>query len=216
MEFWNNVYLELIKTGLASLTLGFGWFVGQRIIASWDIRKKHQELDIATATQFHKLYGEFKEVSRLWRTVCFKPASDKEPASGKKSAFPEGITFELLRRATAAEGGVEAIIVKLATEKDLKLEDIKTLGLFRQAYQKLRESIREDESLDWIYGTPEYDLYNDLASKTASIISSSKTKEWHWWQRRPKSDEAPDILRKITAIRSETWEEELKRLGKCS
>ena len=184
MQFWDSVQLEMIKTGLTCLTLGLGWFVGQRIIAYWDMRKKRQELDIASATQFHQLYGEFKEVSRLWRVFSF--TGDRS----KKLALPEDMPLELLRRATAAEGNVEAIIVKLATERVLKEEDIKTLGLFRQAYQKLREAIRNGEPLEWIYGTPEYTLYNDLASKVACIISPNRT------GRRPKLTEAPNILRK--------------------
>jgi hypothetical protein len=132
------------------------------------VRKKHQELDIETAMQFHKLYGEFKEVSRLWRVFSF---------TGQRVTniiFPDTTPWDLLKRATAAEGVVEAIIVKLASERVLAEEDIKTLGLFRQAYQKLREAIRDGASLKWTYGTPEYTFYNDLASKAAYIIIKQK------------------------------------------
>jgi hypothetical protein len=198
MRFWDYVQLEIIKTGLTGLTLVLGWFVGQRIIAYWDIRKKRQEFDIATAAQFQKLYGEFKEVSRLWRIFTY--------SGERKLALPDTMPVELLRRATAAEGGIEAIIVKLATERVLEQEDIQTLGLFRQAYQKLREAIRNGEALEWTYGTPEYFLYNHLASKIACIIAPSKT------ERRPALAEAPSILQKITEIRSEHWKQELNRL----
>ena len=190
----------MIKTGLACFTLVLGWFIGQRIIAYWDIRKKRQELDIVTATQFHKLYGEFKEVSRLWRAFSF---------TGNRSnplTFPNTTRLDLLKRATALESSLEAIIVKLATERVLKEDDINTLGLFRQAYQELRVAIRGGEPLDWIHGTPEYILYNDLASKVAYIISSNKIK------RRPSLAEAPKILRKIINVRPEQWRDELNRL----
>jgi hypothetical protein len=135
MQLADYIQLEIIKTGLACLLLILGWIFGQRVIAYWDIKKKRQELDIATAMQFHKLYGEFKEVSRLWRAFTFVGQRDKE------IIFPESFVMELLRRATAAEGNVEGIIVKLASERVLLLEDLKTLGLFRQAYQKLREAV---------------------------------------------------------------------------
>lgn len=200
MEFWNYIKPELIKTAFAFLTLAFGWFIGQRIIAFWDIRKKRQELDIGTATQFHKLYGEFKEVSRLWRTFTYT-------GRGKKLTFTKTVPLELLRRAAAAEGGVEAIIVKLATERRLKEEDIETLGLFRQAYQKLREAIRAKEPLEWTYNTREYTLYNNLAGKTACIISTSKTK------RRCKMAESPKILQKITKIQADHWKDALNQIG---
>lgn len=192
MQYWNHVELEMIKTGLSWLTLGLGWLVGYGIIARWDLMKKRQELDIAIATQFHKLYGEFKEVSRLWSAFSF---------SGNRSkplTFPDTTPLDLLKRAAAAEGGVEAIIVKLATERVLDGEDIKTLGLFRQAYQKLREAIRDGGPLGWTRDTPEYTLYNDLASKTACIISSNKIKKC-------KSAEAPKMLQRITAIGPEEW-----------
>ena len=51
------------------LVLAATWFLGQRILNSWDLRKKRQELDIAAATQFQQLYGEAKEVARLWRFI---------------------------------------------------------------------------------------------------------------------------------------------------
>ena len=194
----NNVTLEAIKTLLSCVTLGFGWFVGQRIINHWDVKKKRQELDIETAMQFHKLYGEFKEVSRLWRVFSFTGQR------ATKLIFPGTTPLDLLKRAAAAEGGVETIIVKLATERVLNVEDIKTLGLFRQAYQKLREAIRDGAPLEWTHNTPEYTLYNNLASKAACIISSNKTRK------HPKTDEAPKILEKITAFQSKQWQEELE------
>ena len=152
MEFIDSVKLELIKTGFTCLTLVLGWFIGQRIIVYWDIMKKRQELDIEAATQFHLLYGEFKEVSRLWRAFSYPD---------KKVSFSKDVPSDLLKRASAAEGGIEAIILKLATERILDGEDIRTLGLFRQAYQKLREAIREDEDLEWTHDSKEYKLYNE-------------------------------------------------------
>ncbi len=194
MQFSDNVWLEVIKTGLSLLLLAIGWFIGQRIVAYWDIKKKRQELDIATATQFHKLYGEFKEVSRLWRAFKYRQ---------KKLAYPESMPVELQRRAAAAEGELEAIIVKLAAERKLDEDEKKTLGLFRQAYQKLREVIRGDEDFIWTHETPEYKLYNVLASKTAYIIFSKKAKKHR------RSDDAADALLEITSHGPKAWNEAL-------
>ena len=196
MPFWDSVTLEVIKTGLTILVLGIGWLLGQRIVAYWDIRKKRQELDIATATQFHKLYGEFKEVSRLWRAFKY---------SEKKLSYPGEMSVELLKRAAAAEGELEAIIVKLAVERRLDDDEKKTLGLFRQAYQKLRHAIRGDKDLKWTRGTPEYKLYNNLASKTAYLIFSKKA------TRHPKSSGAAVALQKITDYTQEDWKTEVDK-----
>ena len=198
MSFWDNVIDEIIKTVFACFTIGFGWFVGQRIISYWDIKKKRQELDIAIAREFHKLYGEFKELSRLWRAFTF---------TGKRTqqfVFPDTTRVDLLKRATASEGSVEAIVVKLATERDLTDDDIKTLGAFRQVYQQLRKAIRDGAPLESTYGTASYTLFNDLASKMTCIISSNKTKMC-------PTAEAPGIMQKITAIRSEERKEEQNR-----
>ena len=194
MQFSDNVWLEVIKTGLSLFLLAIGWFIGQRIVAYWDIKKKRQELDIATATQFHKLYGEFKEVSRLWRAFKYPE---------KKLVYPESMPMELQRRAAAAEGDLESIIVKLAAERRLDEDDKKTLGLFRQAYQKLREVIRGDEDFIWTHETPEYKLYNVLASKTAYIIFSKKAKKHR------RSDDAADALLEITSHGPKAWNEAL-------
>lgn len=187
----NSMLLELFKTGLSLLPLLLGLVVGQRIIAYWDLRKKRRELDTAIATQFHKLYGEFKELSRIWRAYCYTGER------AKPITFPDTIHVDLLQRAAAAEGGIEAIIVKLAAERVLEKEDIETLGLFRQAYQKLRESIRDGTSLEWTYGSPEYALFNDLSGKTAFIIASEKFKKQH------NSYKAAETLQQITDMRLE-------------
>ncbi len=189
MVFWDSVKLEVIKTALACVTLGFGWYVGQRIIAYWDLRKKRQELDIALAREFHKLYGEFKEVSRLWRAFTF--TGDRT----QPLVFPDATRVELLKRATASEGALEAMVVKLATERELTADDVSVLGSFRQIYQQLRRVIRDGGVLHFYYGTPDYTTFNDLASQIACIISSNRTRMC------PKS-EAPGILRQITAVRS--------------
>ena len=201
MGFWDSVQLELVKTGLAILVLGFGWLIGQRIITFWDKRKKRQELDIATSKDFHKLYGEFKEVSRLWRTAKY---------DGERHVpleFPTATRVELLKRSSASEGGIEAIIVKLATERSLTDQEIKILGLFRQAFQELRSAIRDGRQFPWNNGTPDYVLYNDLAAKVARIIYT----ETGFWSREPKLPPSTDVhltLRRITAITAADWRAE--------
>jgi hypothetical protein len=68
MDFGTSVKLEFVKTLLSGFTLLLGWFVGQRIVAYWDLKEKRQEVDLALATQFQHLYGDFKQISRLWRS----------------------------------------------------------------------------------------------------------------------------------------------------
>ncbi|VVB64837.1 Uncharacterised protein [uncultured archaeon] len=66
-------------------------------------------------------------------------------------------------------------MVKLAAERILEVSDLTNLGLFRQAFQRLRESIRDDKDVPAAANSdPEYAFFMDLAVKAGSIISSSK------------------------------------------
>src|SRR5262245_31485221 len=51
-------------SGLALLIIG--WLVGQRLTVSWNLRQKYKEIDLATARDFHALYGEFFAIWKLW------------------------------------------------------------------------------------------------------------------------------------------------------
>jgi hypothetical protein len=66
-------YQELLKASLslsvALITLALGWFVGHRLSVNWNLIQKQRETDIANVQDFHSLYGEFKEVSKVWRVI---------------------------------------------------------------------------------------------------------------------------------------------------
>src|SRR5262245_50361384 len=91
--------LELFKAGLsllvAALTLIATWWIGYRISANWNLRQKRNELNLAALEAFHSLYGEFKEVVRIWRLV---KRTTKSPV-----LIPEGERWRLLARACAIE-----------------------------------------------------------------------------------------------------------------
>jgi hypothetical protein len=188
MSFGDSLLLELIKSGFALVLLVITWGFGQSIIAIWDVRKKQRELDIATAAQFQQLYGEFKEIGRLW-----KIHKRREDAT---LTYPENTRWELLKRAIAAESKVEAILVKLSTERDLDEGKLKQLGLFRQCYQQLREAIRDNEDLVFSEYGDEYKYFNDLASRTACLIASGKQ------TRRLSCEIASQNLKVIADVRS--------------
>lgn len=54
MPQFTGTEVELLKIAVTVLLLPAGWFVGQRIVVAWDIRKKRQELDIASAESFQR------------------------------------------------------------------------------------------------------------------------------------------------------------------
>lgn len=196
----NTEKLELLKASLnlsvALLTLGLAWFIGNRLSVKWNLIQKRRETDIANVQQFYSLYGEFKEVSKIWRVIKRNRDSSL--------VFPSDSRWSLLARACAIESKNETIVVKLATERDLEADALETLGLFRQALQKLRESIRDNLEIPFSSRGPEYVFFNDLASKVSLIISSSHLDETS----NPES--ASKRLRVIANVRLPDFEAAIK------
>ncbi|HEY0605386.1 MAG TPA: hypothetical protein VGD58_20865 [Herpetosiphonaceae bacterium] len=190
-----SIILELLKTGLSLGLLIVTWLLGQRIIAFWDIRKKQQEIDTAAAAQFQQLYGDLKEVARLWREVS---KIQDHPFS-----TPPDIRWQLLVRATSAEGRFEAVVMKLATERLLEEKEIKSIGLFRQASQDLREAIREGRSLPAIRFGGGYTLFNNLAAEITCLLANNRS------TKAPSREVAQQNLDAIAKIGSAVWRNEI-------
>jgi hypothetical protein len=130
---------ELVKGGISVVVtligLGAGWLVGQRLTYQWNLRQKRRESELATAQDLQRLYGEFFAVWKVWDRV----ASDVEPS----------VYRDLLQQAAEAEGLLERVLVKLATERRLAEADKSTLCRFRQGYQQLRRAIKSGTPLGW-------------------------------------------------------------------
>jgi hypothetical protein len=191
-----TVQLEILKAFLQVLVLAVGWFFGQRIIARWDVTKKRQELDIAAAERFQRLYGDLKEVARLWRTAK-RPKGDAPPQ-------PPDLQWRLMEKGTAAENQFEALLIKLTTERALTRQQQTTLGLFRQAAQEIRESIRQGEVPPSSDFGAEYLLFNDLAAEVTCLIGTNH---------KPgviNSELAKANLEAISLIRSSDWRKKVR------
>src|SRR5438552_2875628 len=95
MTFQQSVWIEFLRTGTEIFVLLITWGIGQKILVSWDARKKRQELDIMASGDFNKVYGNFKEVSKLWRILV---RNDR-----RQLATPEDARWNLLMRACEVE-----------------------------------------------------------------------------------------------------------------
>jgi len=174
---------------VALTTLSLGWFVGSRISSHWTFIQRRKELDLETAQSFHKLYGEFFAVWKLWNYYI----RDIGP-----EAFPEASRWELLNRACTAEGNVESLFVRLSSERKLSSNELELLGKFRQAYQQLREAIRDNEALMWDKSTHAgYLAFKDLGARVAFLILSENYR---------KSTESSDVAHALQQITSNQWE----------
>jgi hypothetical protein len=160
--------IESFKAALgllvSGITLALGWLVGQRLTINWNLVQKHRETEIENIHQFHLVYGEFRELSKTWRLV-------KKDEAVTETERP-GIRWMLLTRACALESKVESINIKLATEKIIRDdENLRALGLFRQAIQRLRESVRDETITPSSSRGIDYEYFNHLVARVATLIS---------------------------------------------
>ena len=122
------------------VSLAGGWLITYRVTDRWDRKKKQRELDLAAAQEFQRLYGELLAVWKSWNSAL-KLAGPDLP--------PDERVWECLKRAAATEGGLEALLARIASEHRLSDEDVNALGAVRQGFQRLREVIRSRQELPW-------------------------------------------------------------------
>ena len=144
-------------------TLIGGLIVGV-ISSRWARSQKLRELDFATLEQFQQLYGEFFALYHLWDD--FKRGLFQGFESSQKE-----IAKDIIERAYSMEGRMEAVLTKIAAEKELSLNEIDSLGRFRQAFQRMRKHVSRDKPFNWDCDFHrEYASLKIHASRAADII----------------------------------------------
>jgi hypothetical protein len=121
------------------VAVGLAWLVGNRLSAEWALRQRRREHSLASVAEFYRLYGEF---FALWKlcNYAFRDADHE---------MDDETLWDLMRRSAALEANGEAILLRIASELMLSDDDIRTLGLFRQGVQLLRQSIVKQRILGW-------------------------------------------------------------------
>jgi hypothetical protein len=145
------------------ITLVLGWLIGQRVTDRWNRAQKRRELDLTALGDLYESYGEFYAVWKAWS--AFFEAAERSYASSDTLK-------DLLLRATAAEGKVEALLTKIATERDLSQAEIEVLGSLRQAYHELRKAVVRGEPLPWSYSAhSDYAAFKGLQVYVAQMLT---------------------------------------------
>jgi hypothetical protein len=182
----------LVPILVAVLTLSGGWLITTRVADHWDRVKKRRELDLAAAQEFQSLYGEIIATWKTWNALN----------GGYTAQFPVDPRekWACLERATAAEGRIEALISKVAAERDLSPADIAVLGGIRQSFKQLRRLIRSDSAVQWRSDkTREYAALKGWAAATSVLLATSDRK-----RDRPSPAVAAYNFREITRNDHET------------
>lgn len=197
----NDLQFEIIKSIVASLltllvsfiVLYFGWYFGNKITIEWNLKQKRREIQLDRANQFFQLYGEFFATWRVYNHL-----HDNEYLDDKERCI------EIFKRASAAEAGIEAILIKIASERKLDADEIKTLGCFRQSYQLLRKTIESKERFP--FSSPEdhkYLAFKKLSCKVAQMLLEDNKFE------SPTKEKA---FAAFSCITSSNWRKRYKRL----
>jgi hypothetical protein len=153
----------------AVVASALAWLVGTRIGYKWDEIKRRRESDRAALDEFYRVYGEFFSTWKLWNA---------HRRSGVPA--PHDARWALLERAEIAESGFESLLVKIASERRLSERDVRLVASFRQAYQSLREHIRDDQALMWwatdkegrTKGFRQYHAFKGLAAYFATLLAA--------------------------------------------
>jgi hypothetical protein len=166
------------------ITLIAGWLIGQRVTDRWEQARKWRKLDLSALEELYRCYGEFYAVWKAWNSY-----SDANHPSDAPSDTP----WELLLRAAAAEGSVEALLAKIVTERKLNPKEIDALGSLRQAYRGLRHAIRRGKPLAWSRSAnPDYTAFKGLQTLVAELLTRSSEK-------RPATAEAARNFARVTS-----------------
>lgn len=191
----DGTQLELAKIVLGPLvTAGFALVVGNRISAAWSHRQKHREYSLAVTAEFYQVYGEF---FAIWKLANYSFRHERPEIT------PDFI-LGLIERTAAMEARVEAMLLRVASELSLTASEIRTLGLYRQAAQLLRQSIIRREQLDFFgTGQAKYELYKKLSVAVGDLVASLGVRE------KPAASLATSQMTEIT---SSKWEAEWRRI----
>jgi len=176
----------------AALAAILAWVVGQRISARWSVWQKRRESSLVAVSEFGRLYGEFFSIWKLWN---YSLHDDVET--------PKDVQWHLLERAASAEAAVESLLVRLTCQTSMTSREVETAGKFRQAYQQLRQVIRDGDKLDWSrHDHPEYVAFKRLAVAFALLLATMDQKG------QPSEHQASRALLDITSNRWESnWSE---------
>lgn len=194
MEMPKGWELEVFKFLLNFLLLIITWTIGKKLLEFWENRRRLREISLEIRGKFHKAYGDFKSLVKMWKILGKPSQPDKDS--------------ELVKAAVDAEGRVEDLLISVTAVKCLKPEDITTLGLLRQGYQTVREAIEkgESEKVPYNYKSYEYRLFNILMTQVSRLMTTAKED--------PNSDKSRNNLAQIVDVRSKEWEKAIELIGK--
>jgi hypothetical protein len=161
LSSWVAVQPAIIAAVISTL---IGGLIVSVLSSRWTKTQKQRELDFSTLEQFQQLYGEFFALYHLWDD--FKGGLFQGIEGSSKE-----IAKDIIERAYNMEGKMEAVLTRIAAEKELSLSEIDSLGRCRQAFQRMRKHVSRDIPFNWnVDFHREYASLKIHAARVADII----------------------------------------------
>lgn len=160
------------------------------------------ERDLAAAAELYQVYGQFFATWKVWNDHLRNNAPPSASRIPQLGAPDDQRRSELLAQAAEAEGGFEALLVRLTLEHDLGDDQRAVLWCLRKASKQLRNSIRDGVQLLWWRddshgpgaghdGYRAYQAFKMLTSVVADMLLTES-------KRRRRTDSALEVLLQVT------------------
>ncbi|HEV3406725.1 MAG TPA: hypothetical protein VG364_08985 [Candidatus Dormibacteraeota bacterium] len=144
----------ILANAVSGLIVAFVVAIIGVIIARWYTERREaaqarRERDLAAAAELYRVYGQFFATLKVWNAhLGGTRTSSKTQVT--PLVFPDAARrSELLGAAAAAEGGFEALLIRITLEHDVGRDQRAALWCLRTAYKQLRRAIRRGEPLLW-------------------------------------------------------------------
>lgn len=150
MGIWGTAAANVIS-GLVVLgaTARLGYFIAVRYTYKREAAQARQQRNLAAAAELYRVYGDFFAAWKVWNAHL---RSAKPPSGAQLAQLgppDDRRRSELLTAAAQAEGGFEALLIRLALEHNLTDDQRTTLWCLRSASQQLRRAMKAGEPLLW-------------------------------------------------------------------
>lgn len=171
----------------ASLAAAVGGFVAH----FWHSLKKRRESELVALSGFYECFGEFLAVRRIWNHHKDSDEHDSEKES------------QLFVRAAEIEARIESLLIKIASERKLTKQHVSDLGCLRQAYQSLRQHIRDGRKLSWGHsGHKQHVALKDISARVSQLLLGTSAQ----FRRLPTGTAESQIKSIMDNEHEEIWE----------
>lgn len=193
--FFNDpkVQIEFLRYAAAAVALLFSLTVVQYFLRKSEEKKFVSELNFELRRNFHETYGEFRSNIRLW-----KNAGKPHNPDGNETIFVSAVR---------TEGKLEALLSDMAGQKQLSSEETCVLGLYRQGFQTLRETMfgKQGRTVPYNYDMNDYHFFNELTASISRLVVTDRPQ--------PTELEARRNFDAILDIRSKDWTDACREYG---